>query len=207
MHNVVRSSLLVIGVIIQMILPSVIAMDPYSHQEANIKWCTRAVEQDLDTDRNFTMDDENMILLSKQGAGLNAVIEAFTYAKETETWSCPAELSLTRMHTHGYRMAVDPKGNAVVAWQLVEEGYDKVQASIYDKSTNSWSPIVTLSGMLKNISITHVAMSAAGNVLICWRKEGPTSDVFNTVDYSQSLKKWSKTQSRIVSKEFLNQSL
>lgn len=164
-------------------------------------WATPVIEPTPGEPQIAVHKDGNMVVLSESDNGQTHVVEASIYDHSANAWSPPINLSTAELNAHKYRLAVDPVGNAVAIWQVTDGTYDKIQASIYSKATNTWSSVKDISEMEEGLLITHLAMDESGNIFAAWKEQLETYDLMWTVTYSSADKKWSKARAKKVIKE------
>ena len=85
------------------------------------------------------------------------------------TWSAPVTVSSTNtVDDYGSTVALDPAGNAVVAWtRATGSGSASAYASMRPAG-GAWSPEAALSTAPLGGSMPHVAMTAAGEAIATW---------------------------------------
>jgi len=94
------------------------------------------------------------------------------------SWSAPADVSAEGEAVQVVRDAVDPEGNAIVAWAGMGEGggYDVVRAA-YKPVGGSWEAPVELSADGGNSFPSDVVFDVGGNAALVWQRqeEGSTT--------------------------------
>jgi hypothetical protein len=94
------------------------------------------------------------------------------------SWSAPADVSAEGEAVQVVRDAVDPEGNAIVAWAGMGEGggYDVVRAA-YKPVGGSWEAPVELSADGGNSFPSDVVFDVGGNAALVWQRQGGSDNV------------------------------
>lgn len=94
------------------------------------------------------------------------------------SWSAPADVSADGEAVQVVRDAVDPEGNAIVAWAGMGEGggYDVVRAA-YKPVGGNWEAPVELSADGGNSFPSDVVFDVGGNAALVWQRQGGSDNV------------------------------
>jgi hypothetical protein len=114
----------------------------------------------------------------KQPAGLACIHVVTSAARErgSTTWSAPVEISRPGVGSTPLS-ALDPSGNAAIAW-IHDIGRDRVlQASYRRASSGSWPEPNDVSEASLEVRTHEIALDAAGNALVVWSER--TRQVFD----------------------------
>jgi hypothetical protein len=133
--------------------------------------------------------------------GSNHVVKAMVFDNHLNDWKEPINLSPADLNAKKYLLATDPEGNAAVMWQISEGESDLIQATLFSRSTNTWSSIQDLCHLRQNLELTHLGMNESGNVFASWTEKRPTYDLVFTTTYSKKQDRWSKTEVKKIALE------
>jgi hypothetical protein len=89
------------------------------------------------------------------------------------------------------QVAMDNSGNAIAVWKLYNGVNIKIQSSVWDSLTSTWTPTPDLSAPGQNVSDPQIAMDNSGNAISVW-----TNNTINTIQSSvwdSSTSTWTPT--------------
>jgi|CZKG01.1.fsa_nt_gi hypothetical protein len=101
------------------------------------------------------------------------------YRPAGEAWQAPITLPGEEHEAQGPRVALDPHGDAIVAWESSSKNigsYTRVRAS-YRPAGGSWETPTTLSQDGANAYPSRAAFDQAGNAVLMWERSDGTEDV------------------------------
>jgi hypothetical protein len=99
------------------------------------------------------------------------VVEAISRAPEASSWQSPVELARPGVGS-GPRVALDPIGNAVVAWSH-DIGEPRIlQASYRRGRSGPWDNPIDVSDERFRAGTQQVGVDSAGNVFVAWARSG-----------------------------------
>lgn len=164
-------------------------------------WANRVLEPKPGEPFIAVHKEGDIMVISEKDFGSNHVIKTALYDKQLKEWGLPVNLSSADLDAVRYRLATDPKGNIVVFWQLSDGECSMVQAAIFSRETNLWSPIRDLSEMEKNIDLSHLGMDESGNILACWTEGRKNYDLLWIATYAKEKNQWTRARARQLEKE------
>jgi hypothetical protein len=164
-------------------------------------WANPVVESNLGEPLVVMHNDGGIRVVSEKDFGPNHIVKASTYDNQLNEWTLPINLSVADLDAKQYRLATDPKGNAVVIWQVADGDSVIVQASCFDRATNAWLQIKDLSQMSRDVKINHLGMDEAGNAFASWTEKLPKYDLMWTATYSKDRDQWTRSRAMKLDKE------
>jgi hypothetical protein len=87
------------------------------------------------------------------------------------TWSAPVDVATTALFCGNPQIALDARGDAVVAWEGFEN-YREIDVSTHTAGALAWSIPVTLSDPKGDASEPRVAVGENGQAALAWLAEG-----------------------------------
>ncbi len=92
----------------------------------------------------------------------------------TDTWSPPADFGSATAFDVTPRVAIDPRGNAVIAWNATTRA---LRAVFLDAASRSWDAPAQLSRRGREISANpRVAIDLRGRAVVTWADDRPAED-------------------------------
>jgi len=99
--------------------------------------------------------------------GTGALVRAVTRPADG-SWSTPLDVSAAGENTLGPEVAVEPGGNAVAVWSLVDGMGSALQAATMPAPGAGWSPPVQVSAHAAGFDQVALAADAEGDALAVW---------------------------------------
>jgi hypothetical protein len=145
---------------------------------------TRQAGGGWSTPRDLTGEGENVF---GQQVGLDAqgdvtaiwletvgepAVRSATEAAGTGVWSTPVDVAPPAPGQFEPSLAVDPAGDAVVAWEAVAAGQETVEAAARKGKAGGWSAPAAISAPGVAARAAEVGIEADGSALALWRDAG-----------------------------------
>jgi len=103
-------------------------------------------------------------------------VEVKTHAAGAPGWSGATTLSNPLREADGAQVAIDPQGQAIVAWSGDDAaGHEIVQASAEQGFGNGWGAPISLSAPGGDAEEVKLGMDAAGDAFAVWRRPGSSN--------------------------------
>lgn len=101
------------------------------------------------------------------------------YRPQGALWSPATNVSSPGEHVESLRDAVDPDGNAIVAWSgdMSKEGEYGIAHAAFKPAEGSWEAPVELSTNGGNASPSDVVFDTSGNAALIWQRWDGTTDL------------------------------
>jgi hypothetical protein len=99
------------------------------------------------------------------------------------TWSAPADVSPTLPQEPEPSLAVDPDGDAVVAWRAGQGATEGIEAAARKGVAGAWSPAVAISTPGIVGTEARVGIDDAGHGVALWRNEDANDQGVRTSNY------------------------
>lgn len=102
-----------------------------------------------------------------------------SYRPQGGSWSAPVNVSTPGEHVEALRGAVDPDGNAIVAWSgdLDKEGEFRIAHAAFKPVGGSWEAPVALSTDGGNAFPSDVVFDTSGNSALIWQRWDGTTNL------------------------------
>ncbi len=110
-----------------------------------------------------------------------------SYRPQGGSWSEPVNVSTAGEHVESLRDAVDPEGNAIVAWAGSSGGYDIAHAA-FKPADGSWETPVELSTG-GNAFPSDIVFDTSGNAALIWQRWDGTTDLIQAA-YRPAGEEW-----------------
>jgi hypothetical protein len=113
------------------------------------------------------------------------------YRPQGESWSPATNVSSPGEHVQSLRDAVDPAGNAIVAWSgdMGKEGEYGIAHAAFKPVEGSWEAPVELSANGGNAFPSDVVFDNSGNAALIWQRWDGTSDLIQAT-YRPAGEEW-----------------
>jgi hypothetical protein len=110
-------------------------------------------------------------------------------------WQTPKALSMAGENANEPRVAVDPRGDAVAAWERPEEGggEELIEAAVKATSSPTWGKAVALTkpeGGKGEPAGQQVAIDGQGDAVAVWSRTNVNRDVIEVAEASSSSSMW-----------------
>jgi hypothetical protein len=114
-----------------------------------------------------------------------------SYRPQGGSWSVPFNVSTPGEHVASLRDAVDPEGNAIVAWSgdMGKVGEYGIAHAAFKPVGGSWEAPVELSGDGGNAFPSDVVFDTSGNAALIWQRWDGTTDLIQAA-YRPSGEEW-----------------
>jgi len=101
------------------------------------------------------------------------------YRPEGEPWEAPADVSSEGEQVQSVRAAVDPDGNAIVAWagDIPKEGGYEIAHAAFKSAGGAWETPTELSADGGNSFPSDVVFDTSGNASLIWQRWDGSSNV------------------------------
>jgi len=136
----------------------------------------------------------NAVALWGQPQGTRQDAWSASYNATADSWSAPVLLETDDTgNALGMQVSLDASGNGVSTWYQNMGGSFKVQGSLYDGATATWSAPVTLSdvALSGNVQAPKVAVAANGDAVVVWTQSNGTGDNIWSNHYDATTATWS----------------
>jgi len=113
------------------------------------------------------------------------------YRPQGESWSPATNVSTPGEHVESLRDAVDPAGNAIVAWSgdMGKEGEYGIAHAAFKPVEGSWEAPVELSANGGNAFPSDVVFDTSGNAALIWQRWDGTTDLIQAT-YRPAGEEW-----------------
>jgi hypothetical protein len=113
------------------------------------------------------------------------------YRPQGELWSPATSVSSPGEHVQALHDAVDPAGNAIVAWSgdMGKEGEYGIAHAAFKPVEGSWETPVALSTNGANASPSDVVFDTSGNAALVWQRWDGTTDLIQAT-YKPAGEEW-----------------
>ena len=123
--------------------------------------------------------------------GANTRIQASTRHATTGVWSAPVDVSVAGGDATNPAVALTDDLKAIVAWEGSEGSNTRVQGSLYDPASETWSSGVDLSAAGQDASLSAVARKPNGDAVAVWLRSDGANDRVEASNYLATSATWS----------------
>lgn len=128
---------------------------------------------------HVALDAEGDSLVVWRSAGEGGEFVRAAYRPRGESWSPATSVSSPGEHVASLRDAVDPEGNAIVAWSgdMGKVGEYGIAHASFRPAEGSWEAPVELSASGGNAFPSDVVFDTSGNAALIWQRWDGTTDL------------------------------
>jgi hypothetical protein len=140
---------------------------------------------------HVALDAKGDSLVAWRGADEGEEFVRAAYRPEGEAWSPATSVSSPGEHVQSLRDAVDPAGNAIVAWSgdMGKEGEYGIAHAAFKAVEGSWEAPVELSANGGNAFPSDVVFDTSGNAALIWQRWDGTTDLIQAT-YRPAGEEW-----------------
>jgi hypothetical protein len=114
-----------------------------------------------------------VVAFGRYNSSVESVVEASVFTFGQGSWTAPVPISSPEGEFPD--VAVDPAGDAVVAWERPDGANYRIEASTLAAVGGGWSAAVPISAAGRNASSARVAIDATGEAVATWKREDGTN--------------------------------
>jgi Ca2+-binding RTX toxin-like protein len=123
----------------------------------------------------------NALVVWSRSNGTNTIIQA-AYRAAGGTWGQPKDLSPVGGNAQRPEVVLDSAGNATAVWRRHNGMHNQIQAALLPAGSADWLGAQTLSVAGQHADDPQVAVDAAGNTVVLWKRSNGTDDVVQAAD-------------------------
>lgn len=153
----------------------------------------------IDLSSDATNSEEPQIAVDRNGDavavwesfnGTHKIIQSASYTRAKQAWTLLDELSSERDNAQNAQVATNQNGDTIAVWEVL--GNNKIiQASIYNKTANSWSRPVNISEIHENASSAQIAVDESGDAIAVWERSNDKVLEIQAAAYHKATNTWS----------------
>jgi hypothetical protein len=142
-------------------------------------------------DPHVALDAKGDSLVAWRGEDEGDEFVRAAYRPVGEPWGQPTDVSSAGEQVQELRDAVDPDGNAIVAWADSTGGHETVRAA-YKPAGGTWGTPAGLSADGGNAFPSDVVFDTSGNAAVVWERSDGSSNVVQAA-YKPAGEEWEPT--------------
>lgn len=134
------------------------------------------------------------VVVWEEAEGGRHYIEGAFFSSANSRWSDPILLSDPESRAIHPQVSKDASGVAIAVWEVSNESYHTIEASLYDPQLGHWSRPYKLSDEAFHSFDPQVSVDAKGDGIVLFRRANGSESVIQSASYNRSTQSWNSVQ-------------